>query len=789
MLVPLVTAWAIAAAPAHAGSTEISLPMDDGVSLAATLYLPDGTAPAGGWPAVMLFHGLGGTRASMAPIAQGFLVNQGYAVLAYDARGHGASGGLVTLDGPREMADLREAFSWLTSRSEVSDTQVGAMGFSLGGGAVLRAAVEGVPFKAIVPTMTWTDLYEALAPQGWPKTGAIANFLQSVHSWDPAVYGLAQQAIQSQNTAAVKAFTAQRSSLAGLKSLSTPTFFIQGRRDYAFDISQARKGYNAVKGPKRLYLGDLGHAPAANPPAESPHYLTEAREWFDRYVKGLPNGIDTRRPIEVAADPWTGKTASFKTFPKTKVLTLQLKGAKRTIAATRQASCETVKLPKRALEAFGSATLTVSVSSNSGWPHLVAVLSALTPGGGETVISEGGVPTSGLTGQSTRVTIRLLDDATLIPSGSRLRLTLASSSTAQNIEQRPLPRRWHVPVGQADRGEGDVASTSPAETRVATKGIQMRKTLRLGLLAVAAATSLAFASSAFGAYAPKLSITRSDEVTSITFSQTDADDATAKVTILAPAGFSGGFVQPAGTNIGTLDGSVVAGAFGGATVPVAGTIVAGDPTNAQLMAAAKVCTGSETHAAIWLLNVTAAGTVAAGPRSALSRPDLDPAVRRVRVGVDPAVSTRSAGRLLPDQAAGGFAARREHAEHLRRRRAPGTIAGRRSTRRTRPTTRRTPQGPWRRQAHRLLSGRSRVHGQAPHQDPTGQAQALHRYLLHVLRPAERRAHGRRPWRRRRDRRHHRRGGHEGRRGHDERRRLLHEDAEAVEDDVLPRGLQ
>ena len=188
-MVSLVAAWAIAAAPAHAGSTEISLPMDDGVSLAATLYLPDGTAPAGGWPAVMLFHGLGGTRASMAPIAQGFLVNQGYAVLAYDARGHGASGGLVTLDGPRELADLREAFTWFTSRADVSDTQVGAMGFSLGGGAVLRAAVEGVPFKAIVPTITWTDLYAALAPQGWPKTGAIASFLQSVHTWDPTSTG------------------------------------------------------------------------------------------------------------------------------------------------------------------------------------------------------------------------------------------------------------------------------------------------------------------------------------------------------------------------------------------------------------------------------------------------------------------------------------------------------------------------------------------------------------------------------------------------------------------------
>ena len=453
-MISLVGALAIAAAPAHASSTEVSLQMDDGVSLAATLYVPDGTPPAGGWPAVMLFHGLAGTRASVAPIAQGFLVNQGYAVLAYDARGHGASGGLVTLDGPRELTDLREAFQWFTSRADVSDTQIGAMGLSLGGGAVLRAAVEGVPFKAIVPAITWTDLYQALAPQGWPKTGAIASFLQSVHTWDPTTFGLAQDAIRNQNTTAVKAFTAQRSSLPGLSSLTTPTFFIQGRRDYAFDISQAKAGYNAVKGPKRLYLGRSRPRAGGESPAESPHYRTEAREWFDRYLKGLPNGIDTRPPVEVAADPWTGKTTSFKTWPKTKVMNLKLTGAKRTIAAT-DSVVRTVKLPKRRLEAFGSATVTASVSSTSGWPHLVAVLSALTPGGGETVISEGGIPTSGLTGQSTRVTIRLLNDATLIPSGSRLRLTLASSSTAQNIANA-----LYLDVGMSPSAKLTVAKTT-----------------------------------------------------------------------------------------------------------------------------------------------------------------------------------------------------------------------------------------------------------------------------------------------------------------------------------------
>jgi len=405
--------------------------MDDGVSLAGELWVPDGTPPAGGWPAVILFHGLGGTHASMAPIAQNFLVDHGYAVLAYDARGHGASGGVVTLDGPREIQDAREAFDWLTARPDVSDTQVGAMGFSLGGGAVLHSAVDGIPWKAIVPTITWTSLYDALAPQGWPKTGAIVNFLQSIHTWDPSTYALAQDTIKAQNTDAVKAFAAQRSSLAGLASLHTPTFFIQGRRDYAFDIGQAKAGYRAVQGPKRLYLGDLGHAPAANPPAETPHYLTEAREWFDRFLKGMPNGIDTKKPIEVASDPWNGKTRSFKTFPKTKTLTFQLQG-NRQIASSAKI-VKTVKLPKRRLEAFGAATVTVGLSSTSGWTHLVAVLSALTPGGGETVISEGGIPTSGLTGQSTRVTIKLLNDATVIPAGSRLQLTLASASTAQNI--------------------------------------------------------------------------------------------------------------------------------------------------------------------------------------------------------------------------------------------------------------------------------------------------------------------------------------------------------------------
>jgi predicted acyl esterase len=426
--------------------------MDDGVSLAATLHLPAGPPPDGGWPAVMLFHGLGGTRASMATIATGVFVPAGYAVLAYDARGHGESGGEVTLDGPREMADLRAAFEWLTSRPDVSDSLVGAIGFSYGGGAVLRSTVEGVPFKAIVPVITWTSLYDALVPQDHAKSGAVVQFLQSVHHWAPSAYALAQDALASRNLDAVRAFAAERSTLPRLKGLQTPTFFIQGRRDFAFDISQATAGYHAVSGPKRLYIGDLGHAPAANPQAETPHYLTEAREWLDRWLKGVPNGIDTQPPVEVSPDPWTGTTYRYSGLPKTKTLTLQLRGQK-TIGADGKVA-RTVKLPNRRLEAFGSASVRVSLKSTSGWPHLVGVISALTPDGKEIVVSEGGMQTAGLTGKARFVTIRFINDATLIPAGSRLRLTLASASTAQNTKNLlyldvGMPESARLTIGSA----------------------------------------------------------------------------------------------------------------------------------------------------------------------------------------------------------------------------------------------------------------------------------------------------------------------------------------------------
>ncbi|HKI23588.1 MAG TPA: CocE/NonD family hydrolase [Gaiellaceae bacterium] len=424
----------VGSASAAYAKTDHWLPMGDGVSLAATLYRPDGAPPQGGWPAVLVLHGLGQDRSVTNAVAEAHLAPNGYVVLTVDARGHGASGGQSSLVGPREVADYAAALQWLRLQPSVSDTRVGALGFSLGGGSVWKLlTAPGTRLAAAVPVTTWTSLYDALLPQGLAKSGLIAYFynLLPPERWDPAVTTLRDDALQGRNDAAIRAFAAQRSVRADLGRIRTPVFMLQGRRDYAFDMQEALAAFGRLRGPKRMYLGDLGHAPSANPPAEQAYYFGQIRMWFDRFLKGQLNGIDRRPRIELAPDPWRSRTYQASQVPARRVLRLTFRG-RRTIDGLGGKVVRTVAPTRRLNETFGHALVSVKASTPTGWSHVVAVLSAITPRGGEIVVSQGGVPTTTLRSTTRNLTIRLLSQATTIPRGSRFRLTLAGVSTAQN---------------------------------------------------------------------------------------------------------------------------------------------------------------------------------------------------------------------------------------------------------------------------------------------------------------------------------------------------------------------
>jgi predicted acyl esterase len=453
-----VLAFAFPATASAFSKEDKQILMGDGVRIAATYYVPDGAPPAGGRPAVMLLHGLGGSRTAPGPlgmslnsIAETQLVPQGYAALTFDARGHEQSEGLVSIDGPREIQDVRELFNWLAAQPGVHGQRIGAFGYSYGGGAIWRATAEGVPFAAIEPAIAWTDLYSALVPQNLARSGVVLGFWQSIQARAaPGLDSIVNDAITGQNLPAVRAFADQRSVRKLLGNIHVPTFLMQGRRDFAFDPDHALTAYARLKVPKRLYLADFGHAPAANPPGEAAHVLPEVREWFDRYLKGLPNGIDRKPPIEVAPDPWTGRTFQYRTLPARKTLRLSFPG-RAEIASAGKVARTKPRLRTRT-ETFGSPVLRVSLASPNGWPEMVAVLSALTPQGKELVVSAGGARVR-LGPKPKQVTVRLISQLTAIPRGSRLRLTIAATSTAQSsgnlLYFTGIPRSRRLVVGPA----------------------------------------------------------------------------------------------------------------------------------------------------------------------------------------------------------------------------------------------------------------------------------------------------------------------------------------------------
>jgi predicted acyl esterase len=431
--------WAAPASAAEFTQTDTKVTMSDGARVAVSYFEPAGPAPAAGWPGLILLHGLGQRRSTpdfshwtTNRMAREFLAPEGYAVLTYDARAHGESEGLFTLDGPRELDDLRELLTWLTTAHPVDPSRVGAYGASYGGGLVLRAAVESVPFAAIAPAATWTDLVEALVPQGLVRAGIILGFSQSVarERYGPDEARLLEDAIAERNIPAIRAYLASRSTRPRLGSVRIPTFLLQGRRDFAFDADQAIAAYRRLSGPKRLYLGNFGHAPAANPSAEFEYLATQLRAWFDHFLKGVANGIDRRAPIEIAPDPWRLPTRSFRTLPKPRTLTFKL-GGRRTLSAQGKVARTTARV--RHLETFGTPVVRVTFSTRTGYKHLVAVLSAVTPSGSEIVIADGGAATPAVNRRSRTVTIRLQNEITSVPAGSRLRVTLGARSTVQSI--------------------------------------------------------------------------------------------------------------------------------------------------------------------------------------------------------------------------------------------------------------------------------------------------------------------------------------------------------------------
>ncbi|MEX2253412.1 MAG: CocE/NonD family hydrolase [Thermoleophilaceae bacterium] len=183
------------------GSLHNRVPSWDGVPLDATVTLPPASKGAGPYPLIINLHGFAFFKeTSTQNLAVDDYAKQGYAVLAYSARGLGLSCGLPIsrigkgcekgwahlADARYEARDSQHLAGLLADEGLIQPRKVGVTGVSYGGGqsfqlATLRDRVmlpsgELVPWRspqgkpmeiaAAAPYIGFSDLAEALVPSG-----------------------------------------------------------------------------------------------------------------------------------------------------------------------------------------------------------------------------------------------------------------------------------------------------------------------------------------------------------------------------------------------------------------------------------------------------------------------------------------------------------------------------------------------------------------------------------------------------------------------------------------------
>lgn len=135
----------------------------EGDECAGWLYLPDKTAAGERLPAIVMANAITAVREIVLPAYAVHFADAGFACLAFDYRYFGASGGEPRghLVAAEQIADIRNAVSWMSGQPEIDSNRIGLWGASYGGAHVLSISAFDKRIKAAVataPTMRTSDI-------------------------------------------------------------------------------------------------------------------------------------------------------------------------------------------------------------------------------------------------------------------------------------------------------------------------------------------------------------------------------------------------------------------------------------------------------------------------------------------------------------------------------------------------------------------------------------------------------------------------------------------------------
>jgi predicted acyl esterase len=307
----------------------VRIPMDDGIDLAATLYLPD--APADGpFPALLEsipYRKDDWTLSRDWPL-HGAFAAAGYASCRLDVRGTGSSRGIAEDEyTEREILDNLAVIDWLATRPGAAGP-VGMFGISWGGFSALQAAMRRPPaLRAIIPACFSHDRYH-VDVHWWGGARLIGDSVywpvemvgENALPPDPGRFGLGwreewlrrleatpQWPLSSLRHQRRDAHWRHGSAVEDWGSIQAATLALGGLADLYRDSVLAVVAN--VRAPRRGILGPWGHAwPHDGAPGPTIDGVGLMTRWWDRWLRGERNGIDEGPALTVfAVEPDAGE--------------------------------------------------------------------------------------------------------------------------------------------------------------------------------------------------------------------------------------------------------------------------------------------------------------------------------------------------------------------------------------------------------------------------------------------------------------------------------------------------
>lgn len=217
----------------------------DGTPLVAT-FLP---GPPDAEVAALVVHGFAASarKPAYARLADGLAARM--PVLALDLRGHGRSAGRTTL-GDAERGDVLAAAAWL---GRVGHPRVVAIGASLGGTAVLRAAGAGLGAVGVVAIS---------APARWRPVAPPGPLQRIERIWHSAPRRAALRVALGVRLAPPARWSDPDPPVAAVRRWAGPLLVVHGEADPYFPIADAEALVAAAGGPAVLWRqpASFGHA-------------------------------------------------------------------------------------------------------------------------------------------------------------------------------------------------------------------------------------------------------------------------------------------------------------------------------------------------------------------------------------------------------------------------------------------------------------------------------------------------------------------------------------------------